>query len=225
MEGKEEGDCIGPRKMLRGASRSPVSESLDEGDAEEEEVVGNTVLQLSLHSAPYTHSHKLKFPELCKNFSAVAWCGRTNIIACATETCARDPWSNLQPSFWIPIHIVDPERPTEHAVFNVIADSPCDSVQSIEWSPNTCLRALLVANLRGRVTIWTQPSQVSVNVVRSFNCWMCEYEWRQDQAVVTKWLTGVSPVCQLSLFSNLITNLVARENKVPLHASYCIYIG
>ncbi|KAJ7561508.1 hypothetical protein O6H91_03G030900 [Diphasiastrum complanatum] len=218
MEGKEEGDCIGPRKMLRGASRSPVSESLDEGDAEEEEVVGNTVLQLSLHSAPYTHSHKLKFPELCKNFSAVAWCGRTNIIACATETCARDPWSNLQPSFWIPIHIVDPERPTEHAVFNVIADSPCDSVQSIEWSPNTCLRALLVANLRGRVTIWTQPSQVSVNVVRSFNCWMCEYEWRQDQAVVTKWLTGVSPYRLPSYTSSSASNLVASiEEKFLAH--------
>lgn len=29
--------------------------------------------------------------------------------------------SNANPPFWIPIHIVIPERPTECAVFNVIA--------------------------------------------------------------------------------------------------------
>ena len=40
-------------------------------------------------------------------------------------------------------------------------DSPRDSVQFIEWSPTCCPRALLVANFHGRVTIWTQPSQVS----------------------------------------------------------------
>ena len=40
------------------------------------------------------------------------------------------------------------------------ADSPRDSVQFIEWSPTSCPRALLIANFHGRITIWTQPSQV-----------------------------------------------------------------
>jgi len=40
-------------------------------------------------------------------------------------------------------------------------DSSLDSVQSIQWSPICCPRALLIANFQGRVTIWTQPSQVS----------------------------------------------------------------
>lgn len=40
-------------------------------------------------------------------------------------------------------------------------DSPRDSVQFIEWSPTSCPRALLIANFHGRITIWTQPSQVS----------------------------------------------------------------
>ncbi|TQD88329.1 hypothetical protein C1H46_026073 [Malus baccata] len=96
-----------------------------------------------------------------QNFSAVAWCGKLNAIACASETCASIPSSNANAPFWIPIHIVIPERPTECAVFNVNADSPRDSVQFIEWSPTSCPRALLIANFHGRVTIWTQPSQVS----------------------------------------------------------------
>lgn len=41
------------------------------------------------------------------------------------------------------------------------ADSPRDSVQFIEWSPTSGPRALLIANFHGRITIWTQPSQVS----------------------------------------------------------------
>lgn len=40
-------------------------------------------------------------------------------------------------------------------------DSPRDSVQFIEWSPRSCPRALLIANFHGRITIWTQPSQVN----------------------------------------------------------------
>jgi hypothetical protein len=43
------------------------------------------------------------------------------------------------------------------------ADSPRDSVQFIEWSPTSYPRALLIANFHGRVTIWTQPSQVSMS--------------------------------------------------------------
>ena len=33
------------------------------------------------------------------------------------------------------------------------------------------------------------------NLVRDASCWQREHEWRQDIAVVTKWLSGVSPVC------------------------------
>ncbi|XP_077226254.1 mediator of RNA polymerase II transcription subunit 16-like [Tasmannia lanceolata] len=53
--------------------------------------------------------------------ASVTWCGRLNAIACASETCARIPSSNTNPPFWIPIHLVNPERPTECAVFNVTA--------------------------------------------------------------------------------------------------------
>jgi hypothetical protein len=34
-----------------------------------------------------------------------------------------------------------------------------------------------------------------VNLVRDASTWHCEHEWRQDLSVVTKWLSGVSPVC------------------------------
>lgn len=30
--------------------------------------------------------------------------------------------------------------------------------------------------------------------MRDASCWQREHEWRQDIAVVTKWLSGVSPV-------------------------------
>jgi hypothetical protein len=43
----------------------------------------------------------------------------------------------------------------------ICADSPGDTVQFLEWSPTLCPRALLIGNSGGRVTIWTQPSQVS----------------------------------------------------------------
>jgi len=32
------------------------------------------------------------------------------------------------------------------------------------------------------------------NLVRDASCWQREHEWRQDIAVVTKWLSGVPPV-------------------------------
>lgn len=44
-------------------------------------------------------------------------------------------------------------------------DSPRDSVQFMEWSPAPCPRALLIANFHGRITIWTQPSQVSCYII------------------------------------------------------------
>lgn len=91
-------------------------------------------------------------------------------------------------------------------MFNVVADSPRDSVQFIEWSPTSCPRALLIANFHGRVTIWTQPSQGSANLVRDATCWQREHEWRQDIAVVTKWLSGVSPYRWLSSKSSTTSN-------------------
>ncbi|XP_022723197.1 mediator of RNA polymerase II transcription subunit 16 isoform X3 [Durio zibethinus] len=157
-----------------------------------------TVFCIRLKQPRSNLQHKMSVPELCRNFSAVAWCGKLNAIACASETCARIPSSNANPPFWIPIHIVIPERPTECTVFNVIADSPRDSVQFIEWSPTSCPRALLIANFHGRITIWTQPSQGPAHLVCDASCWQREHEWRQDIAVVTKWLSGVSPYRWLS---------------------------
>ncbi|RHN71910.1 hypothetical protein MtrunA17_Chr2g0281951 [Medicago truncatula] len=156
-----------------------------------EEVEAGTVFHIRLKQSPSTLLHKMNLHEsMRRNFSAVAWCAKLNAIACATETCARIPRSSVNPPFWIPIHIVIPERPTENAVFNVVADSPLDSVQFIQWSPVCCPRALLIANFHGRVTIWTQPSHGPANLVIDTNCWLREHEWRQDTAVVTKWLSG-----------------------------------
>ncbi|XP_030528959.1 mediator of RNA polymerase II transcription subunit 16 isoform X1 [Rhodamnia argentea] len=165
-----------------------------------------TVFSIQLRQPRSDLMHKMSVPELCRNFSAVAWCGKLNAIACASETCARIPSSTANPPFWIPIHIVIPERPTERAGFNVKADSPRDSVQFIEWSPSSCPRALLIANFHGSVTIWTQPSQGPANLVKDASCWQCEHQWRQDIAVVTKWLSGVSPYRWLSSKSSTLAN-------------------
>ncbi|XP_010241989.1 PREDICTED: mediator of RNA polymerase II transcription subunit 16 isoform X1 [Nelumbo nucifera] len=183
-------------------------EAVDKRDdpMEEDSASPPTVFRIRLKQPNSNLRHKMSVPELCRNFSSVSWCGKLNIIACASETCARIPSSNANPPFWIPIHIVNPERPTECAVFNVIADSPRDSVQFIEWSPASCPRALLIANFHGRITIWTQPSQGPVNLVRDGSCWQCEYEWRQDIAVVTKWLSGMSPYRWVSSNSSSSAN-------------------
>ncbi|KAI9198079.1 hypothetical protein LWI28_009734 [Acer negundo] len=177
-----------------------------EDPMEEDSVNPATVFCIRLKQPRSNLQHKMSVPELCRNFSAVAWCGKLNAIACASETCARIPSSNANPPFWIPIHTVIPERPTECAVFNVIADSPRDSVQFIEWSPTSCPRALLIANFHGRITVWTQPSHGPANLVRDASCWQREHEWRQDIAVVTKWLSGVSPYRWLSSKSTVPSN-------------------
>ncbi|KAL5715592.1 Mediator of RNA polymerase II transcription subunit 16 [Ranunculus cassubicifolius] len=157
-----------------------------------------TVFEISLKQPKSNLRNKMSVPGLCRKFSAVSWCPKLNVIACASETCARIPSSGENPAFWIPIHIVNPERPTECAVFNVVADSPRDSVQFIEWSPSSCPRALLVANFHGRITIWSQPSKGPTNVIKDSSFWQSEHEWRQDIAVVTKWLSWMSPYRWLS---------------------------
>lgn len=42
--------------------------------------------------------------------------------------------------------------------------------------------------------------QGSPNLVHDATSWQCEHEWRQDIAVVTKWLAGASPVSNLNLY-------------------------
>lgn len=71
----------------------------------------------------------MDFPQICRYFSVVAWCGKVNAITYVSEACISDPSSILSPSFWIHVHIVILERPTECAVFNVISDSPRDPIQ------------------------------------------------------------------------------------------------
>jgi len=39
--------------------------------------------------------------------------------------------------------------------------------------------------------------QGPANHVLDTSCWLREHEWRQDIAVVTKWLSGVSLVCHI----------------------------
>ncbi|KAL2630105.1 hypothetical protein R1flu_014791 [Riccia fluitans] len=176
--------------MLGEADEARNMEGLDEEEEEEER---NVVAMIKLHLAPYPFHQKINIAELFRFSSAIAWCPRTNIVACATETCARDPGTSQQPAFWIPVHVVDPERPSEHAVFNVTADSPVDAVQSMEWSSLSCPQALMICNTSGRVTIWSQPTQGPPSVACSINCWRCEYEWQQEQYVSVKWLAGPSP--------------------------------
>ncbi|KAK7246530.1 hypothetical protein RIF29_41399 [Crotalaria pallida] len=172
-----------------------------------------TVFRIRLNQPHSSLLHKMSVPDLCRNFSAVSWCGRLNAIACASETCVRIPSSTQTPPFWIPIHIVIPERPTECSVFNVAADSLHDSVQFIEWSPTSCSRALLVANFLGSVTIWTQPSQGPANRLLDASCWLREHEWRQDIATVTKWLSGVSLYRWFSSKSTPANSKSAFEEK------------
>ncbi|XP_031121093.1 mediator of RNA polymerase II transcription subunit 16-like [Ipomoea triloba] len=200
-----ENDAVNTEKEMAAAVAAA------EDPIEEDPAGPATVFCVRLKQPSSNLRHKMSVPELCRNFSAVAWCGKLNAIACASETCARIPSSNAKPPFWIPIHIVIPERPTECTVFNAVADSPRDSVQFIEWSPTSCPRALLVANFHGRVTIWSQPSQGPANVVRDASCWEKEYEWRQDIAVVTKWLSGVSPYRWLSSRSGSATKSTFEE--------------
>ncbi|XP_021858301.2 mediator of RNA polymerase II transcription subunit 16 isoform X1 [Spinacia oleracea] len=199
-----------------------MEKSMVSDDHMDEDSVNNhpaTVFCITLNQSRSNLLHKMSVPDLCRNFSAVAWCGKLNAVACASETCARIPSSNANPPFWIPIHIVIPERPTESSIFNVIADSPRDSVQFIEWSPPSCPRALLIANFYGRVTIWSQQTQGPANLVRDVSRWQPEHEWRQDIAVVTKWLSGVSPYRWLSAKSNNSTSLKStfEEKFLPQH--------
>ncbi|XP_020578630.1 mediator of RNA polymerase II transcription subunit 16 isoform X3 [Phalaenopsis equestris] len=126
--------------------------------------------------------------------------------------------SNATLPFWVPIHILNPERPTECAVFNVKADSPRDFVQFIEWSPKSCSRALLIANFHGRITIWTQASQGPIHLVRDVSSWQCEHEWRQDLAVVTKWLSGMTAIRSLPSNPNNSSNMKSTfEEKFSTH--------
>ncbi|KAH9325436.1 hypothetical protein KI387_005614, partial [Taxus chinensis] len=46
----------------------------------------------------------------------------------------------------------------------------------------------------------------AVNLARAVNCWYCEHEWRQDLAVVTKWLSGMSPYRWINASSNASAN-------------------
>ncbi|MCO5608736.1 hypothetical protein L7F22_062951 [Adiantum nelumboides] len=177
------------------SSLAPPARRIDacEGDEDEEESMVATVLHVSLHAPLSTSPPKGQFAELKRTFSAVTWCAKSGLLACATEVCAKDSRSSASPFFWIPIHIIHPERPTEHAVFNITADSLCDCVQFLEWSPASCTRALLVGTSSGMVTIWTQPLQGTANAAQALNSWKCEHGWQQDQAVITKWLSGVAP--------------------------------
>ncbi|KAH7306515.1 hypothetical protein KP509_22G016300 [Ceratopteris richardii] len=164
-----------------------------EGNEEEEESMIATVLHAYLHTPPVSSAADRDIADIQRTFSAIAWCAKSGLLACGTEVCARDARLNTGPLFWIPIHIIHPERPTEHAVFNVNADSMFDYVQFLEWSPPPCTRALLIGTSSGRVTIWMQPSEGMANAAQALNCWKCEHEWQQEPAAVTKWLSGVTP--------------------------------
>jgi hypothetical protein len=179
------------------------------------------ILQVSLRPPPFSTALKMEFPELCRKFSAVAWCSKTNLICCAVETCARDQGSTQGHAFWVPMHLIDPERPTEHSIFNVPADSPGDYIQHLEWSPNSCSRALLIVNAGGRASIWSQLIQGGANVARTCNGWSCEYEWRQEQSISTKWLESPPPYRWTS--APTAGNALLEEKYLPHRARATSY--
>ena len=65
--------------------------------------------------------------------------------------------------------------------------------------------------------------------MRDASCWEREYEWHQDIAVVTKWLSGVSPVCLLLLFCghsvlNIIGNYTSRKDCLSFFVFTCLFL-
>jgi hypothetical protein len=96
----ESGWRAGPRKQEEDHDGNEVEEEEEqqqqqqqEEEEEQEEELDSTILQVSLHPAPFVRIHKMSFPELCRTFSAVAWCAKTNLICCAVETCTSDQGS------------------------------------------------------------------------------------------------------------------------------------
>lgn len=59
-------------------------------------------------------------------------------------------------------------------------------------------------------------TQGTANLVKDASCWQRDYEWRQDIAVVTKWLSGMSPVRYLLLSSILIFIICIVDSDGPL---------
>ncbi|RRT77634.1 hypothetical protein B296_00025643, partial [Ensete ventricosum] len=89
-----------------------------------------TVFRIRLKQPPSSLRHKMSVPELCRNFSYSA-IGLLAVIYFSSTT---------NPPFWIPIHIINPERPTECAVFNVKAENHCTFTQGLQYRwvpPNT----------------------------------------------------------------------------------------
>ncbi|KAM7259120.1 hypothetical protein ACFE04_014861 [Oxalis oulophora] len=129
---------------------------------EEDSVTPATVFCIRLRQALSNLQHKMS----CR---CVVWETQCYCL------CIRNLCKNFKDCMYLFLlcrfaHLTNPERPTECAVFNVIADSPRHSVQFIEWSPTSSRRALLIANFHGR-----GPA----NLVRDASCWKCEHEWQR----------------------------------------------
>ncbi|KAK1261127.1 Mediator of RNA polymerase II transcription subunit 16 [Acorus gramineus] len=140
------------------AAEAATMMKMEEDPAEVPDPAGSpaTVFQILLKQHPSNLRHKMSVPKLCRNFSAVAWCGRLNTIACASETCARIP------------------RFTRKG-FNFH-----------EWM-------ISFSHLAGRGGLVEVDVKGPVNMVRDASSWKCEHEWRQDLAIVTKWMSGMTP--------------------------------
>ncbi|KAL5067827.1 hypothetical protein RYX36_018714 [Vicia faba] len=67
-----------------------------------------TVFQICLEQPAVYSLHKMNYPQVCRNFSVVAWCGKLNAIACASEACISDPSSILSPTLLDPCAYYDP---------------------------------------------------------------------------------------------------------------------
>ncbi|GJM91117.1 hypothetical protein PR202_ga07461 [Eleusine coracana subsp. coracana] len=140
-----------------------------------------TVFRIRLKQPPASLRHKMRVPELCRNFSAVAWCGKLNAIACASETCARIP-SNID----VLLKLLYSNQYSNIGLLpgpvNLVRDASTWHCEH-EWRQDLSV-----------VTKWLSGvSPGPVNLVRDASTWHCEHEWRQDLSVVTKWLSGVSP--------------------------------
>lgn len=93
-------------------------------------------------------------------------------------------------------------------------DSPRDSVQFMEWSPAPCPRALLIANFHGRITIWTQPSQV--------RCYMLVGIYTYLTHGSTLSLQLVNRVVEFCFFNSL--KLSVCDSKIASFVGSVIYL-
>eukprot|EP00897_Mesotaenium_endlicherianum_P009237 jgi/Mesen1/8341/ME000461S07756 len=163
-------------------------------DVDNEEGPFGVVLEVSLGSSRRAGSHGPSAAEAECSSGALAWCAQRNIIALASSSAVSLSRTRTGgATYYVPIHLVDPQRPAEHILLRSPADAASVSMEHLAWSPPSAGGALHALDSSGHARVWTQPRQrVSPGVARAGNRWQCEHEWSQGPAVFSTWLQGPS---------------------------------